>query len=198
MLKTFKAFEAPYRYDFVDPDTGHKFIDYNRDSLIDRIVAYRSQNRLAPIEKLPEVLNNYWCSQPENVGKCRPCEEEVTRGFYAVLQGGITLLKALAMKHFSPQEVADARSEQCKDCKYNSFPDRGPFRVWIDDVAVSCVGSRKSKHHEDIGICAVCTCPLRSKVFIEEKLPAFTPKQVELLRGVKCWQLKLSGQDDSN
>lgn len=194
MFKKFRAFEAPYRYDFTDPDTGMTFQGKSREDLVKQIITYRQQNRLAPIEGLALVLENYWCAQPENVGKCQD-NPDATRGFTAYLSGGMTLLKSLLFKRFATQEVADKRAEQCIGCEFNAFPDRGPFVKWTDELAIECVGQRKSKFHTELGQCAVCTCTLRAKVFIDDVLPPFDKEQVVQLKRVKCWQLLLSRQD---
>lgn len=187
-MQCFKAFEAPKNYTFIDPDTGHIYLAKNQDSLIEDIVAYRAQNGLPQIDELPAVLQNYWCSLPQNVGKCKDCGYPI--GFIGYIRGGITLLKTAALKHFATQEEAEKRAAQCVTCKYNSFPDRGPFLTWIHETAISIVGERKTKVYEKLGVCAVCQCPIRAKVFVGEKLPPFTPKQTELLASVDCWQLK--------
>jgi len=194
MFKKFKAFEAPYRYNFKDPDTDMSFVSSSREDLFKQIITYRQQNRLEPIEALPLVVENYWCSQPENIGKCQD-NPDATRSFTAYLSGGMMLLKSLLFKRYAPQEVADKRAEQCVSCEFNVFPDKGPFIKWTDDLAIECVGQRKSKYHNELGQCGVCTCALRAKVFIDDKLPPFDKQQLVQLRKVKCWQLPLSGQD---
>lgn len=197
MLKRFKAFEVPYQYDFKDPDTGFQFKSHNKDDLNRQIVSYRSQNGLDPIEGLALVLENYWCGQIQNAGKCQECPPDMTRGFTEYLAGGMVLLKAMLFKRFVTQEVAEKRAKHCTECRYNIFPDKGPFMAWTDEVAVQCVGAkRKTSYDDKLGQCAVCTCVLKSKVYIDQKLDPFTPKQVERMKQVKCWQLELSGQTD--
>lgn len=190
MLKTFKAFEAPSRYDFVDPDTHHEFLNRNKHDLMQDIIAYRAQNNLPHLEYLSSVLDNYWCEQLVNVGKCQECDPPP--GFLTYLQGGITLIKAMLLKRFASLPIAEARAAVCVKCPYNSFPDRGPFLAWIEDIAVACVGEKKVSVKEKLGVCAICSCPLRSKVFIDEELPPFTPLQIEKMEAVKCWQPALT------
>ena len=194
-MKQFKAFEAPHHYDFVDPDTARKFQASSKIELISQIEAYRGQNNLPKIEGIDIVLENYWCGQVENAGKCKECPPEFTRGFTEYINGGLIMLKSMLMKNFAPQEVAEERSKQCEICEFNVFIDRGPFVTGVDDIAVQCVGTRRVSNKEKLGQCACCLCPLRSKVFINEPLPKFTPKQVQRMKSVSCWQLALSGQD---
>lgn len=194
MFKRLRAFEAPSYYVFKDPDTAFVYTARSREELVRSILSYREQNNLPPIEALNVVLENYWCGLPENNGKCQE-HTTLNRSLMGYIRGGIALLQNMAFPSFATQDEADVRSEQCANCPYNSFPDRGPFLKWSDEVAVSCVGERKSKRHNDLGNCSVCTCPLRSKVFWNKPLEKFDDEQLVQLRKVNCWQLKLSGQD---
>lgn len=194
MFKRLRAFEAPHSYVFVDPDTGYKYHTHNQESLVKSIITYRHQNRLPNIEALNAVLENYWCGLPENNGKCQD-NKNITRSWSAYIKGGVALLQNLAYRKYASQETADTRSEQCAKCPNNTFPDKGPFIKWSDEIAIQCVGERRSKEHLNIGSCGVCSCPLRAKVFWDSPLPPFPEDQLVELKKVKCWQLKLSNQD---
>ena len=193
MLK-FKAFEVPSKYDFKDPDTGLPFLASSEEELISQITAYRAQNGLEPIDGLPIVLQNYWCGQAANAGKCKECAVELTRGFSQYIKGGLTLLRTMMFKQFASQEVAEARAKQCSTCRFNVFYDKGPFVEWTDQIAIQCVGQRKTSFDDKLGNCACCSCVLKSKVHITGPLDPFTPKQIEQMKTVNCWQLPLSGQ----
>lgn len=190
MFKKFKAFEAPHSYNFRDPDTQAPFITATKQELINQVTAYREQNDLPRIEELEKVLENYWCGQVENSGKCVP-DAEITRSLMTYIKGGVVLLSNMLYKKFATQEAADARAKQCTTCKYNSFPDKGPFFKWADDLAIQSVGQRKTTLDNEIGICAICTCNLRSKVHYGGTLDKFTPEQTKRLTEVSCWQLAL-------
>lgn len=189
MLLKFKPFHGPLNYRFKDPNTGFKFEASSEKELISRIRSYRSQNNLEPLEFLEAVIENYLCHQPENAGGCTP-RGEFKRGIFAYLKGGIVLLQNLMYSSFAPQEVADARSAQCKDCKFNVFPDRDKFIKWSDDIAIASVGDRRSAGHESLGNCEVCSCPLRAKVFFAGKVSLSETEQSEM-RTVNCWQLNI-------
>lgn len=196
MLQKFRAFEAPIKYDFKDPDTGLLFQASSEQELTSQIIAYRAQNNLEPIDGLHIVLENYWCQQAQNAGKCQNCTEEITRGFTTYIKGGIALLKTMMFKRFASQEVAEARAKQCSTCRYNvAIEKTDAFFKWSNDIAIQCVGQRKTSLDDKIYVCAVCTCVLKSKVHIQQPLDPFTPKQVERMKSVNCWQLSLSGQD---
>lgn len=177
--------EAPYRYIFPDPDTGHIHRGRSREELIKWIVRYREQNRLPEIEGLIEVLENYWCSLPENVGKCTKLK--LRRGWASYMKGGVALLKNyfLGEKNMVDQATADARGAICETCPQNIFPDKGPFIAWSDEIAEMTTGGRKAANHDKLGNCGVCSCPLRAKVFMKHPKP-FTAKEQKLAPDI-CW-----------
>jgi len=99
-------------------------------------------------------------------------------------------------KTFASQEVAEKRALQCSKCKFNvALEDSNAFRQWTNDIAIQCVGQRKTSLDSKLNTCAICSCVLKSKVHIDTKLDPFTPKQVERMKSVNCWQLALSNQD---
>lgn len=194
MFFRFKAFEAPLFYTFTDPDTGRVFTDSSISSLATSIISYREQNTLPAIDKLKTVIENCTCALPENMHKCQE-NKEISRSFSEYIKGGIMLLNNKMKKQFASQEVAEARAAQCLTCPNNSFPDKGPFLKWSDEIAIKQVGERRTSIHNLLGNCAVCSCPLRSKVFTADPLPPFSDDQVVELNKVDCWQLKLSNQE---
>lgn len=194
-LRKIKPFKGPQQFVFKDPDTGRMFHAHTRESLIRDIHTYRDQNNLPPIEYLNIVLENYWCSLPENAPNCQP-STELTRSFYQYLKGTIALVQSLAYPKKAPLHIANQRALQCSTCPYNVFPDRSQFIQWSDAIAEQCLGPHtRSEHHNALGNCEVCSCPLRAKVFWDRPLSPFPEDQVTKLREVSCWQLKLSNQD---
>lgn len=194
MLRQFKPFEASASYEFKDPDTGHIYREKSLRELYTAIASYRIQNRLDAIEYLKEVVENYMCCMPENCNKCRMVQN-LERSLHAYIKGGVALLKNMMYRKYATQAVAETRALQCKDCVHNVFPDKGPFMSWADDIAISQVGDRKVSIEKELGSCEVCTCVLKSKVHFDGTLDKFTPEETAKLKAVKCWQLKLSGQE---
>ena len=192
MFRKFKPFEASRVFEFKDPDTGFQYREKSLADLYKRIVTYRAQNNLEPLELLREVVENYLCGLPENTNKCQPME--LQRSWFQTVVGGVLLLKNLAFRRYAPQKVAEERAKQCEGCKFNVFPDKGPFISFADNIAVMQVGERRTENAEKLGNCEVCTCVLKSKVFYQGSLPKFPEDQLVQLRSVNCWQLKLSGQ----
>lgn len=182
-----KPFMAPRRPVFIDPDTHRRIVGKTKVELVQKIVTYRAQNDLEPIENLDMVLDNYWANLPENKG----LTEDVTleRGLLTYLKGGLTLVKTMLFPQFVSTEVADTRAEICVDCPKNIFPeDKGAFASWADDIAEHATGNRKSKYHDELGNCAVCSCNLRALVHYGGK---FDPESEEDLKQYPdfCWKL---------
>lgn len=189
MFSKFKVFDGVNKFTWVDPDTGRAFQESSKKLLIDRIQSYRKANNLEEIEHISFVLENYWCSLPENAGRCEPIQQ-LPRGVVGYLKGGIALMSTVLYKSFAHQNTADARAKQCVKCPYNVFPDKTGFRAWSDWIAVKSVERRESIHREELGECAICTCPLKAKVFWDGPVD-IKPEWEEPLKEVKCWQLDI-------
>lgn len=190
MFLKFKKFTGPKDFEFKDPDTGFLYKEKSLNELHARIAKYRLQNGLPAIEFLPQVVENYLCHKPLNSGSCE-ASKPFKRGIAQYIEGGIALLKNFAYQKFAPQDVADARSAQCASCVFNTFPDLGPFITWSNEIAIDSVGDRKSSHHDSLGICSACSCPLRAKVFYDGPI-ALTQEQVTEMSTVSCWQVPLA------
>lgn len=191
VFKEFKPFISPRRFVFTDPDTKREFTGTSIPHLARQIRGYREQNELPPLDLLEVVIENYLCTLPIHVGSCQPIKK-ASRGFVQYLQGGVAFLRNIVYKSFEPQEEADRRGEICTRCPHNVFPDRGPFIKWIDDIAERSIGKLQSKHHNELGICEVCSCPLRSKVFYNGKIKLTKEQRstMEALIDPKCWQVE--------
>lgn len=187
MFKKFKPFEAPSSIEFKDPDTGHIYKSKTYAGLYKDIIQYRAQNNLEQIENLKETVENYICTLPENCNKCTGVE--LHRSFYQYIKGGVALVKNIAFRQFASLEVAEKRALQCVSCENNVFPDKDNFLAWSDNIAIMQVGERRSSLHDKLGNCAVCSCPLKSKVFVDGVLPAPTKEEEEGFKKVNCWQL---------
>lgn len=181
---------APKRYIFEDPDTHRKFNASNKESLVRAIVAYRAANGLHPIKRLEIVLDHYWASLPENKENAQVAPP-MKRGWLAYIKGGITLLDNLwyGPKRLVDQKTADERARQCSTCRFNHFPDKGPFVEWADKIAQASVGDLKTPYDEQLGNCAVCSCVNRAKVWYKG---VFRPSDEEYkkFKLVDCWQTK--------
>jgi hypothetical protein len=189
LFKKFKVLYNPQTVKFPDPDTGRVFTGKTIGDVASQIKGYREQNDLDELEYLPQVIENYLCYLPEYRGQCEPLKNP-KRSVMQYVHGGIALLKNIAYRDFESQEVADQRSEICAACPHNEFPDRTHFPKWADEIANLSVGDRKSKRHADLGVCGICSCPLRPKVFFKGKLK-LDPKQLEQMKALtnpRCWQ----------
>lgn len=193
MLRKFIPFQASASFQFKDPDTGYFYKAPTLGQLYQDIDNYREQNNLEPIENLNFVVENYLCSLPENANRC--CSRQMPTNVYTYIKGGIALAKNMLFKKFVTKEVAEKRAAQCITCPHNIFPDRDVFPAWSDTIAEMSVMDRKVSVQEKLGHCEVCKCLLKSKVFYDGTLDKFKEEDLVKLRGVDCWQLKLSGQD---
>ena len=190
-MLTFRPFQTSSVWKLPDPDTAYLHTGRTRAELIGNIVSYRAQNKLDKIERLDLVLDNYLCSLPENLGKCR--QTALQRGFLQYFKGGLTLLSNLwyGEKNMVSQEEADRRSSICKDCPCNVFPDRNMFIKWSDDIALNSIGDRKSAHYNDLGNCEACSCCLRAKVWYRGPFNISKEERAKMqLCNPNCWQLK--------
>lgn len=184
MFFRFLPFEAPTSFCFKDPDTGREFRESSKKALIQRITAYRRQNNLETIEHLDFVLESYWCTLPENSGKCGPVN--LRRGFMGYLKGGVSLLRDVTYQRYAGKDIAEARAKTCAGCVHNVFPDKEGFLKWSDELAYHALGGRTTSLDKDLGSCEICSCPLRVKVHsgepdsgvdgLQDKFPDF------------CWQ----------
>jgi hypothetical protein len=187
MLK-FLPFIAPKEFVFRDPDTDYEYRANTKEALIKHIVSYRSQNGLEPIEHLNVVLENYWCSLPENVGSCQ--EYKLQRGWFATWRGAVQVVKNVfyGEDNLVEPEEADRRAGICVKCPENVFPDKGPFIAWSDELAQASTGGRKSKHYNELGNCAICSCPLKAKVWAKH---AKLTEDENLKAPDFCWQKRV-------
>lgn len=190
-MLAFDGFQTSAIWELPDPDhPQHIHQGANRKELISNIVNYRIQNKLEPIEYLQVVLDNYLCSLPCNIGKCKPLV--LKRGFLSYLQGGLTLVKNIfyGEKMMVTQAEADRRASICKDCPLNSFPDRDMFIKWSDDIARHSVGERRVVCQDDLGNCMGCSCCLKAKVWYKGPFVlAGSQRQQMQIANPKCWQL---------
>lgn len=184
----FKPFVGPQIFQFQDPDTGRILQAKDKASLLKLILSYRAQNELAPIEQLGFVVENYMCSLPIHQGCCETLEP-FKRHLKHYIKGGIALLENLLYPKKVSQRIADIRATQCIDCKYNVFPDKDGFLKWSDERWEESVGDKKSKYHDVLGNCGVCSCPLRAKVWYDGKIN-LSQEEFNKMKSVDCWQLR--------
>lgn len=189
LLRLFPS-SAPKRYIFRDPDTNRKFQAGTKQSLATQIVSYRAQNGLHPIKHLDMVLEHYWATLPENahISEKAPA---LKRGFLAYLKGGIAVIDNIwyGEEHMVGQAIANERARQCSTCRFNVFPDKGPFIKWTDMIAENSIGDKVTPYDSELGNCAVCTCVLRAKVWFKGDMKLSEEERAKM-RTVGCWQLK--------
>ena len=189
MFYKFKPFQGPEEFLWTDPDTGRQFKEKTKKDLVERIVTYRAQNNLPEIEELGKVLETYWCKLPGNVGKCEP--EPLKRGLMGYMKGGISLVKNMVYRKYANKEEAEKRAAVCVQCPYNVFPDKDGFIKWTDEIAYHALGDRTTELDDHLGNCAICSCPMRVKIWYGGK--DFGVEGVESRLPGYCWQKRKDG-----
>lgn len=193
MMFRFPPFKAPKRWVFIDPDTKYQYEAPTKEALVERVKAYRTQNRLPDITAISVVIENYVCNLPENKGACE--EVKLNRGWQTYLKGGFTLLHNVFYgdSNIVSTELATERANQCKTCKFNIFPDKGPFAAWADAQAENATAGKSKlldpKLREELGNCEACSCNMRAKVWYGGEI-SLTPVEQAKMKEVNCWQLK--------
>lgn len=184
MFQKFKNFTGPASFHFKDPDTGLTYQEKSKEDLILRINSYRSQNKLEKIELLSFVLENYWCSLRENIGKCVPVQTK--RGILGYIKGGIALAKAVMYSKFCTLAEASRRADICIKCPHNVIPTNA---TWLNQKIYHMIGDdKKTPVDEYLGECEICSCPLKAKVHIGEEI--ILDKDTENKLPDYCWQKK--------
>lgn len=193
MFLQFKKFCSPSKFEFQDPDLPKKkYVGQSYEQLYQQIRGYRSQNELPEIEYLEVVVENYICRLPGHEGSCQP-RPQLKRGLLRTVKGGIALIQNLRYSTFVEQEVADSRSEICKDCDLNVFPNKGNFVKWSDDLAQMSIGDRRSKFHDELGTCNGCGCPLRCKAWYAGTIKLSDEEKTIMSKAnPECWQVRIS------
>lgn len=193
---TFRPFESSSVQKLPDPDTGHMHVGTTRAELVSRIMNYRSQNALPPIERLDLVIDNYLCTLPENAGKCKPLE--VRRGLMQYIKGGLVLVQNLMMgkKNIVAETVSRERAAICKECKFNVKADESDnFISWSDEIAYQSLPDDidSSAHRFTLFNCVCCSCPLRVKIWAKGPFPLSKEERAMMeSANVQCWQLRES------
>lgn len=187
-LLKFQPFVSSNIFIFKDPDTQYEFQARTMGELMARIIGYRAQNNLEPIENLRDVIEHYLCTLSANLGSCR--EVKLKRGFVQYIKGGMALLKNYYYgdKNITSQEVAEKRAAQCAVCPYNINPEKGHFDKWADEQAEHSVGDKKTSLHEALHQCEACGCNLKCKVFYKPKV-ILSSQEKDMMKNVNCWQL---------
>jgi len=178
---------------------------------VDHVKRYRLHNELPPIPSLPTVIEDWLCNQP-NMRMHSKEVKIVNRTLRQYLKGAEALAKAIAAgdKAYVPQQVAEARAEYCVKCVFNKKSGRhGRLERYTDKYVQSMVGDRKTSLDGGLFSCEVCSCPLRPKVHVSQKIveESLTHKEKGIFKtpmfstdGKKfyCWQFKSVTDEEDN
>lgn len=180
----FKPFQGPAQFVFKDPDSGTVFKEDSKKLLIDRIRAYRFQNGYEEIEFLGDVLENYWCSLPENVGRCQ--NRLLERGLLPSLKAGLVLIKNYVYGSYVSAKESARRASICIQCPHNILSEDKGLIAWQDSIAYHSLKDHKTPFDKKLGTCEVCSCPLKAKVHLGGNLGL--KEEVRKKLPDYCWQ----------
>lgn len=198
-------FAPPGGWRFVDPDTGFKFKKRYRslEELVAHVTSYRKQNGLSEIPKLSFVIEDWLCAQPNMAGRCKEVKIP-SRTFAQYVKGAKSAAKMLIQGNdaFVDDEVAEARAALCVKCRHNKKNEQhSKLERYTDKYVKDIVGEKTTSVDEQLFSCEVCTCPLRPKVHISQKIieESLSKKERRLLsmglwdingKIFDCWQVK--------
>ena len=203
----------PGGWRFIDPDTKYQFNEKYRsfDDLVSHVQAYREQNRLSKLEKIRVIIEDWLCKQPDMERYCKEFEA-IKRSRRQYIKGAKAAAKVLTGgdQAFVPIQEAEKRAAVCIRCPYNML-DKEDSRLkrysnkYIQDI----VGERKTSLDAKLFSCEICSCPLRPKVHISQKIveESLTKEERRKFpmglwgldnRPLYCWQLKSVGEPDAS
>lgn len=197
-------------FQFVDPDTGQVFRAATYTDLETQVQTYRQQNNLPRIPKFRVVWEHYSCENvPGMLSRCCDVADAVKRTFGQYFRGGKSYVRALLKGEtaFVDQIVADRRAAICKQCDQNVVNyGHSNSQYYSDKFIKRQIGSRRSKFHDDLHTCKICSCILKAKVFYNDDIVAGSITDSELVqltkkpkdtsgRHLKCWQLQALQSD---
>jgi hypothetical protein len=96
---------------------------------------------------------------------------------------------------FVDRAKADQRANICANhCRHNVIPNsKNWLQEWTDGQMLGAVQNRKTSHHEEIGVCEVCSCELRAAVWFEDDITVASMTGQSFVENFpeKCWKKAL-------
>lgn len=182
--------------------TKHHFGPFKSpEELIERVRAYINLNNYPEIKDLPYVIEDYVCNQPGNERRCTKREKFIPARTNAQrARGAAAAAKMVYMgdKSFVSRELAEARAKVCVGCPFNVPDEMKGIDAAANEMLKKLTGQRITEEDKRLGVCGVCTCPLKSKVHMkrslfEDRLSAeekrALPKE-EDGKSFTCWMVK--------
>lgn len=160
--------------------------------LLQQVHAHLAVNKLphpaTPAELRPEV-ENHMC-QRLTKGFCTDPDVGVPGLDIFSIEKATTLLFHRTTKpdFFVSALEADRRAAICKDCTFN-LRHICTSCTGLKEVFGRLIGKRKTRYHDQLGICAKCGCGLQAKVQVDRKYLDSDPAFEEGLPQF-CWLKK--------
>jgi hypothetical protein len=195
----------PGGWRYVDPDTGFKFRRLYRslEELTNHVMSYREHNNLSKIPHLSAVIEDWLCAQPNMEKYCREAPV-ASRSLAQYLQGAKSAARILMQgdRAFVAEEIAEARAKLCVLCRHNKNNEKDSrLERYTNTYVEGIVGDRITSVDDKLFSCEICSCALRPKVHISQKIveDSLSQKERKLLsmglwnvqgKLFDCWQVK--------
>lgn len=167
----------PGGWHYVQPETKRIFRHYARDTFFNEIRDHRLAQGI-PIEPgwqeriEDEICRSHaeWgrsvCGRTETYGERRPVSLAALQSFINVMAAWIAGI-VRGREVFVSQDEANSRAAICITCEHN-MELAGSCGACADRIAraLSIIGSRRTKHDDQLGACGICSCALRVAVHI--------------------------------
>ncbi len=209
-----KLIRPPGGWRYVDPDTNFAFDSKDYDSLsslLTHISAYRVENKLEVPKDLRFQVENWLCGQPDMKRYCFDVPP-LKRTASQYIRGAKAAAKMLSRGKAAlvEQDVAEKRAKTCLNCPYNKLSeDDSKARLYTDKMVHRLIGSpRKTPSDDKLFSCEICSCNLRAKVHISQKIVEDSLSDEEVARlpcgtpglngePLYCWQIKPVQESES-
>lgn len=192
---------------FNDPTTGYCFEKGYKDffEVMDHVRSFREANNIPlatkPFLSLEDELQAYFCSLGHISSECVQNERYMRKlpGIIRKVASGSTALAKTAIGgKWVPQDLAERRAAKCLGCPFNDMKQKF---ILTDEIMKRIVETMTVPVGEGLGVCAVCHCPLKPKVWFPiDVVYARLSKneRVKMRQGfvhkhtnqhTKCWQV---------
>lgn len=184
----------PGSWQYRQKETGLTIKSDNFDSLVAKVVEHRAYRGLQPQDRetvalevdrqLCSRLNHDHCYAEPGDGWV-PVKDSAHIRLSDILAFSKTMLMWLASgRRIAPMEEAQRRRAICKDCPLNRHPSGCKCGVLYKMIASSVP---KDRQFEDVHVCSVCQCSLKSKVNVPMEVIRVGELGRNLQYPVTCW-----------
>jgi hypothetical protein len=187
----------PSGYTYRVPETGGDFEAGHLEALVILVRSHYVANKIEiPADLEARIEHDLCLRNPEDF--CRGTYRQGDRQTQVVSTSDVkeatrrtTRLKWGHGDFLAPLEEAEARAVVCAGCTENTqgfCTTCNGLKAYVIDA----IGDRKTSVDEKLGVCGVCKCLIRAKVWISKAaLKAVTSEAEALKYPVSCWMSSL-------